>query len=99
MYAQVGHRRRNDARIAETGQKGQQEIFPAMKKAKGFVSFCVISEPDGNLAISIWESKEDADAFAKGPAAEKWMKTLEEHGHHNVSSTGGEVRQYFTAEE
>jgi len=98
MYAQVGHRKRNDARVAETGQQAQRQFFPAMKKAKGFVAFYVIAEADGNLAISFWESKADADAFANGKEAETWMTTLEEHGHHKISDSGGEVRQHFTAD-
>ncbi len=98
MYANVARRTLNDARVAETGQQGQQQFFPAMKKAKGFVSFCVIGEADETLAISIWESKADSDAFVNGEAAKSWMKVLEEHGHRHVSTSGGDVRQYFTAD-
>jgi len=45
-----------------------------MKQAKGFVSFYVIAEEGGNVAISFWESKADADAFRA--EAESWGKTL-----------------------
>lgn len=52
---------------------------PASPFLQGFVSFYVIAEEGGNVAISFWESKADADAFRA--EAESWGKTLEAHGH------------------
>ncbi len=39
----------------------------------------LIAEGDANLAVVIWESKAQADAFRK--EREGWMQMLEEHGH------------------
>jgi len=96
MYANINRRTRNDARMQETGEIAQKEFFPKRKQAQGFVSFYVIAEEGGNVAISFWESKADADAFRA--EAESWGKTLEAHGHHQQSTSGGEVRQHFTAD-
>jgi heme-degrading monooxygenase HmoA len=97
MYANINRRTRNEARVQETMEVAQREFFPKMKRAKGFISFYVIAEEGGNTtAVSFWENKADADAF-RGEA-EGWGKTLEAHGHHHQSNSGGEVRQHFTAE-
>lgn len=96
MYATVTQRKMNDARREETRQQAEREFFPKLRQAPGFVSMYLIAEEAENLAVVIWESKAQADAFRK--EGEGWMKTLEEHGHHTQRSGGGEVVAHVTAQ-
>ena len=90
MYAIVERRRSNVARIEETAELVTHTFIPLLRQAPGFVSFTVIVGDDGiNIATAIWDSKGQADAYQRQEQA--WLDTLEEHGHHLESRSGGEV--------
>ncbi len=94
MYATVNQRKMNEAKRQETRQQAEREFFPQLRQAPGFVTMYLIAEEEANLAVVIWESKAQADAFGK--VGEGWMKTLEEHGHQMQRSGGGEVVTHVT---
>ncbi len=96
MHAMVTRRKMNPARQAETRQLAEADFWPTLRQAPGFVSFSLIMGEDGvNTAITVFESKAQAEAF-QGDAAD-WERTLEEHGHQAESRGGGEVTQHFSA--
>ncbi len=94
MYATVNQRKRNDARRQETREQGEREFLPKLRRAPGFVTMYLIEEQTETLAVAIWESKAQADAFRKD--GEDWRQTLTEHGHQMVRSGGGEVVTHVT---
>ena len=57
---------------AEFTQKLEMEVLPLLRKQKGFqdeISFVTTSGKEA-FAISLWDSKESADAYSNGPYAE-----------------------------
>ena len=98
MYATVTRRRHNAARAQETNDRAEKEFFPKLREAPGFVSFTLVRGEDGiNLAITLWESQAQAEAFRDAGATE-WARTLVELGHEQLSRDAGEVSQQFGAE-
>lgn len=57
---------------AEFTQKLETEILPLLRKQKGFQDEISFVTPAGKeaFAISLWDSKESADAYNKGSYAE-----------------------------
>ncbi len=94
MYAMVTQRKRNEAKRQETSQQAEREFFPKLRRAPGFVTMYLIEEGTETLAVVIWESKAQADAFRK--EGEGWSQTLTEHGHQPLRSGGGEVVTHVT---
>lgn len=91
MYTLIERRTINPAKADETAARGQREFFPKMQKAPGFNSFYLIPDTEQGVftAIIVWESKEQAEAFA--PEAESWGKVLDADGHTHLSFNGGET--------
>ncbi len=94
MYAMVTQRKRNQAKRQETHQQLEREFLPKLRRAPGFVTMYLIEEETETLAVMLWESKAQAEAFRK--EGEGWVKTLEEHGHQLVRRGGGEVVTHVT---
>jgi hypothetical protein len=98
MYAVYTRRKMNPPRAQETLDRAESEFFPRMRQAPGFVSFTLIRGEDGvNLAIVLFESKTQAEAFRTESAG--WWRTLDEFGHGLESQGAGEVIQHITARE
>jgi len=57
---------------AEFTQKLEAEIIPLLRKQKGFQDEITFVDPAGKeaFAVSLWDSKESADAYNSGPYAE-----------------------------
>lgn len=57
---------------AEFTQKMEAEIIPLLRKQKGFQDEIAFINPAGKeaFAVSLWDSKESADAYHSGPYAE-----------------------------
>lgn len=57
---------------ADFTRKLESEIIPILRKQKGFQDEISFSNPTGNqaFAVSLWDNKENADAYSKGSYAE-----------------------------
>lgn len=57
---------------AEFTQRLEAEIIPLLRKQKGFQDEIAFINPAGKeaFAVSLWDSKESADAYNSGPYAE-----------------------------
>jgi quinol monooxygenase YgiN len=98
MYAMVTRRRSNPERQEETRRRAADEFFPKLRQAPGFVAFYLVAGEDGvNSAISVWESREQAEAFR--PEVQAWSATLEELGNRQESITAGEVLAAVTPQQ
>lgn len=97
MYATVERRKVNEARAQETAQAAQEEVTPRLRRAHGFVSLSLVEDREHGMTteIIIWESKEQADAVQH--EHERWVGTLDAHGHHLESANHGEA-WVFTAQ-
>jgi heme-degrading monooxygenase HmoA len=53
-------------------EKLESEIRPLLRKQKGFKDEITFVNPDGEdaFAVSLWNSKENAEAYSHGPYAE-----------------------------
>ncbi|HEX5789055.1 MAG TPA: antibiotic biosynthesis monooxygenase [Woeseiaceae bacterium] len=72
MYArQVTMDLKPDSR-AEFAQNLESEILPLLRKQKGFRDEIVMVAPTGKeaFAVSLWDSKESAEAYNSGPYAD-----------------------------
>src|SRR5438045_3646026 len=98
MYAQIVRRTPNRERQQETMQRGASEFLPKLQQAPGFVAFYLVAGEDGqNAAITVWEDRAQAEAFA--PQAQAWSTTLEEFGNRRESGTAGEVITHVTPQQ
>ncbi len=91
MYTIVERRKPNRDRMQETGHRAQNEFFPKLQQAPGFVGFYLVSDETNDIttAIIVWESKAHADAFQD--VYNNWMQTLEEFGHTLQTQNRGET--------
>ena len=57
---------------AEFTQKLETDIIPMLRKQKGFLDEITFVTPTGQDAfgVSLWDNKESADAYTRGPYAE-----------------------------
>lgn len=72
MYArQISMDMKPDSK-AEFTQRLEAEIIPLLRKQKGFQDEIAFINPAGKeaFAVSLWDSKESADAYDSGPYAE-----------------------------
>lgn len=66
---------------AEFTQKLEAEVIPLLRKQKGFQDEIAFVDPAGKeaFAVSLWDTKESAEAYNSGPYAEvtkllsKWI--------------------------
>lgn len=68
--------------VAELTQRLEKDIIPVLRKQKGFQDEITFVIPGGHYAfgISLWDSKENADAYntAAYPEVSKMLATLVE---------------------
>jgi heme-degrading monooxygenase HmoA len=57
---------------AEFTQKLEADVIPLLRKQKGFQDAIALVDPAGKevRAVSLWDSKESAEANNRGPSAE-----------------------------
>ena len=91
MYTTVERRKINHERLQETLQRAQDEFFPKLQRAPGFVGFSVVTDEENNIntAIILWEDKAQAEAF--NAQTKGWLQTLDELGHTLQSDNRGET--------
>ena len=91
MYTVVERRTTNRESLQETGERAQSEFFPKLQQAPGFIGFYLVAdEANGiNVAVIVWESKAQADAFEAVYSG--WVQTLEQLGHTLQSENRGET--------
>ncbi len=91
MYTIVERRTVNLERLQETDQRAQSEFFPKLQQAPGFIGFYLAAdETNGiNVAIHVWESKAQADAF--DDVYSRWQQVLDQYGHTVESDNRGET--------
>ena len=80
MYARRVSLQLKPNSAAEFGRQLEKQIIPMLRKQKGFQDEITFSNPGGMdlVSISLWDNKESADAYSRGPYAEvtKIMETL-----------------------
>jgi heme-degrading monooxygenase HmoA len=93
MYAMYSHRKQADDPQQLRG-RAEKELFPKMRQAPGFISMTLIEGEDGqNLAVVLWERREDAAAFQAD--AQRWAQVMDESAP-LVSRGQGEVAMHVT---
>lgn len=72
MYARKVSMQLKPNSVAELTQRLEKEIIPLLRKQKGFQDEITFVVPDGTDAfgISLWENKENAEAYNGAPYAE-----------------------------
>lgn len=58
--------------IAEFTERLEKQVIPTLRKQKGFQDEITFVAPSGTeaFAISLWENKENADAYSRGSYSE-----------------------------
>ena len=72
MYArQLTMQLKSDKR-ADFAKKIESEVLPLLRKQKGFKDTITFVNPEGRdaFAVSLWETKADADAYSQGRYAD-----------------------------
>ena len=93
MYA-ICYRRKRADNAQQLRERAEKEIFPKLRQAPGFISLTVIEGEDGeNLAVTLWERREDAAAFQ--PEMQRWGQVLDQ-GAPLISRGQGEVGIHVT---
>lgn len=69
MYARKVSMQLKPNSVAELTQRLEKEIIPLLRKQKGFQDEITFVVPGGTDAfgISLWENKENAEAYSGGP--------------------------------
>ena len=82
MFARIVSMRLKPDTQAEFTQKVEKEIIPTLRKQQGFKDEIVFVVPNGieAVAISLWESKENADTYKRAayPEVQKTLTNLAE---------------------
>lgn len=96
MFARSVSIRLKPNSVAEFNRAFENEILPLLRKQKGFRDELALIDPNGSeiLAISLWDQKENADAYSRETYPEV-LKTLgkvvtgtpQVHTHNVSSST------------
>lgn len=78
MFARTVSFHLKSGRAAEFTQMINKEIIPMLRKQKGFQDEITLVTPGGadGIAISVWDVKENADAYARSDYA-RVLKSLE----------------------
>jgi heme-degrading monooxygenase HmoA len=80
MYARRVSLQLKPNSAAEFARQLEQQIIPVLRKQKGFQDEITFVAPLGTEAfgVSLWDNKESADAYNRGPYAEvtKILETL-----------------------
>jgi heme-degrading monooxygenase HmoA len=77
MFARSVSIRLKPNSVAEFNRAFENEILPLLRKQKGFRDELALIDPNGSeiLAISLWDQKENADAYSRETYPEV-LKTL-----------------------
>ena len=77
MFARTVSIRLKPNSVAEFNRALENEILPLLRKQKGFRDELALVAPNGSevLAISLWDQKENADAYSRETYPEV-LKTL-----------------------
>lgn len=72
MYARRVSLQLKPNSAAEFAQQLEQQIIPVLRKQKGFQDEITFVAPTGSEAfgVSLWDNKESADAYNRGPYAD-----------------------------
>ena len=72
MYARRVSLQLKPNSAAEFARQLEQQIIPVLRKQKGFQDEITFVAPTGSEAfgVSLWDNKENADAYNRGPYAE-----------------------------
>ncbi len=72
MYARRVSLKLKPNSTAEFTQRLEKEVIPMLRKQKGFRDEITFVVPAGTEAfgVSLWDNKENADAYNRGPYAE-----------------------------
>jgi heme-degrading monooxygenase HmoA len=72
MYARRVSLKLKPNSTAEFTQRLEKEVIPMLRKQKGFQDEITFVVPAGTEAfgVSLWDNKESADAYNRGPYAE-----------------------------
>src|SRR5207302_9933714 len=72
MYARRVSLQLKPNSAAEFGRQLEKQIIPVLRKQKGFQDEITFVAPAGTEAfgVSLWDNKESADAYSRGPYAE-----------------------------
>ena len=72
MYARRVSLKLKPNSTAEFTQRLEKEVIPMLRKQKGFQDEITFVAPAGTEAfgVSLWDNKESADAYNRGPYAE-----------------------------
>jgi hypothetical protein len=78
MFARNVSFRLKSNRSVEFGKVFDNDILPLLRKQKGFQDEIALVAPGGDdaVGISLWDTKENAETYARGPYAEV-LKTLQ----------------------
>ena len=68
MFARSVHLHLKPNSVAEFARTIEKEIIPLLRKQKGFQDEITFVVPGGNeaVAVSLWDQKEDAEAYNRG---------------------------------
>ena len=68
MFARSVSIRLKPNSVAEFNRTIENEILPLLRKQKGFRDELTLVAPNGSevVAISVWDQKENADAYSRG---------------------------------
>ena len=82
MFARSVHLHLKPNSVAEFARTIEKEILPVLRKQKGFQDEITFVVPGGNeaVAVSLWDQKEDAEAYNRGtyPEVAKILATVVE---------------------
>ena len=68
MFARTVRMQLKPNSVAEFTQLVEKEVIPLLRKQQGFKDEITFLPPDGKeaVAISLWEQKENAEAYSRG---------------------------------
>ena len=72
MYARQVSMELNPNSLTDFTQKLESEIVPLLRKQAGFMDELTFVEPEGKraFAVSLWDSKENAEAYSQAAYAD-----------------------------
>jgi hypothetical protein len=91
VYTIIDRRAVDLERLPETTARAEQEYFPKLQAAPGFVGFYLIPDEGSDIftGITVWESKPHADAFEA--TMTDWLQALEGLGHKGQTENRGDA--------
>ncbi|EPG72586.1 antibiotic biosynthesis monooxygenase [Leptospira fainei serovar Hurstbridge str. BUT 6] len=78
-FVRIGKFKAKPERVVEICRTYEKEAIPMIRKAEGNISAALLQEnsaPDSFLAITIWQTEEDAVAYEKSGLAEEMVNKI-----------------------